>query len=97
MRQESTWKIHGAEKYTSLKIKINADRYQGGKTMATRTITFRDAVNEAMRLEMRRDPTVILFGEDVAGGATLAHMEGENKEAWGGAVQNRQNGRSARS
>jgi pyruvate/2-oxoglutarate/acetoin dehydrogenase E1 component len=37
-----------------------------------------------MRLEMRRDPTVILFGEDVAGGATLSHLEGENKEAWGG-------------
>ena len=54
--------------------------------MATRTITFRDAVNEAMRLEMRRDPTVILFGEDVAGGATLPHMEGENKEAWGGVL-----------
>ena len=54
--------------------------------MATRTITFRDAVNEAMRLEMRRDPTVILFGEDVAGGATLPHMEGENKEAWGGVM-----------
>ncbi len=54
--------------------------------MATRTITFREAVNEAMRLEMRRDPTVVLFGEDVAGGATLPHMEGENKEAWGGVL-----------
>jgi pyruvate dehydrogenase E1 component beta subunit len=39
-----------------------------------------------MQLEMRRDPTVILFGEDVAGGATLPHMEGENKEAWGGVL-----------
>jgi pyruvate/2-oxoglutarate/acetoin dehydrogenase E1 component len=54
--------------------------------MATRTITFREAINEAMRLEMRRDPTVILFGEDVAGGASLPHMEGENKEAWGGVL-----------
>ena len=54
--------------------------------MATRTITFKDAINEAMRLEMRRDPTVILMGEDVAGGATLPHMEGENKEAWGGVL-----------
>jgi acetoin:2,6-dichlorophenolindophenol oxidoreductase subunit beta len=54
--------------------------------MATRKITFRQAINEAMRLEMRRDPTVILFGEDVAGGATLPHMEGENKEAWGGVL-----------
>jgi pyruvate/2-oxoglutarate/acetoin dehydrogenase E1 component len=51
-----------------------------------RTITFRDAVNEAMRLEMRRDPTVILMGEDVAGGVTLDHMEGEGKEAWGGVL-----------
>ncbi|MBU0703675.1 MAG: alpha-ketoacid dehydrogenase subunit beta, partial [Chloroflexi bacterium] len=49
--------------------------------MATRTITFSEAINEAMRLEMRRDPTVILMGEDVAGGATLPHMEGEGKEA----------------
>ena len=54
--------------------------------MTTRTISFRDAINEAIRLEMRRDPTVILMGEDVAGGATLPHMEGENKEAWGGAM-----------
>ena len=54
--------------------------------MTERTITFREAINEAMRLEMRRDPTVILFGEDVAGGATLSHMEGENKEAWGGVL-----------
>lgn len=54
--------------------------------MAARTITFREAINEAMRLEMRRDPTVILFGEDVAGGATLPHMEGENREAWGGVL-----------
>jgi pyruvate dehydrogenase E1 component beta subunit len=37
-----------------------------------------------MRLEMRRDPTVILMGEDVAGGATLSHIEGKGKEAWGG-------------
>lgn len=30
--------------------------------------SMRTAINEAMRLEMRRDPTVILMGEDVAGG-----------------------------
>src|SRR5581483_429535 len=54
--------------------------------MAARTITFREAINEAMRLEMRRDPTVILMGEDVAGGARLAHIEGEGKEAWGGVL-----------
>lgn len=52
----------------------------------TRTITFREAVNEAMRLEMRRDPTVILMGEDVAGGAGMDHMEKAGKEAWGGVM-----------
>ena len=31
--------------------------------------TIREALNEAMRLEMRRDPNVIIIGEDVAGGA----------------------------
>ena len=51
-----------------------------------RIITFREAVIEAMQLEMRRDPTVILMGEDVAGGATLPHMQGKNKEAWGGVL-----------
>jgi pyruvate dehydrogenase E1 component beta subunit len=54
--------------------------------MTDREITFREAINEAMRLEMRRDPTVILIGEDVAGGAGLAHIEGEGKEAWGGVM-----------
>ncbi len=49
----------------------------------TRTLTFREAINEAMRLEMRRDPTVILMGEDVAGGAAT-HLEEQNEEAWGG-------------
>lgn len=54
--------------------------------MTNRTLTFREAINEAMRLEMRRDPTVILLGEDVAGGATLPHVEGEGEEAWGGVL-----------
>jgi pyruvate/2-oxoglutarate/acetoin dehydrogenase E1 component len=30
--------------------------------------TFREAINEAMRQEMARDPRVVLIGEDVAGG-----------------------------
>ncbi len=51
--------------------------------MTTRTLTFREAINEAIRLEMRRDPTVILMGEDVAGGAGT-HLEKEGTEAWGG-------------
>ncbi|MFQ5343532.1 MAG: alpha-ketoacid dehydrogenase subunit beta [Anaerolineae bacterium] len=54
--------------------------------MTSRTLTFREAINEAMRLEMRRDPTVILMGEDVAGGATLPHIEGKGEEAWGGVL-----------
>ncbi|MEA3376990.1 MAG: alpha-ketoacid dehydrogenase subunit beta, partial [Chloroflexota bacterium] len=45
--------------------------------MTDRTLTFREAINEALRLEMRRDPTVVLMGEDVAGGAGLPHVEGE--------------------
>ncbi len=54
--------------------------------MTIRTLTFREAINEAIRLEMRRDPTVILAGEDVAGGATLPHIEGKGEEAWGGVL-----------
>ena len=51
--------------------------------MTTRTITYREAINEAIRLEMRRDPTIILMGEDVAGGAAT-HLEEKGEEAWGG-------------
>ena len=32
------------------------------------TRTFREAINHAMDLEMERDPTVILIGEDIVGG-----------------------------
>jgi pyruvate/2-oxoglutarate/acetoin dehydrogenase E1 component len=51
--------------------------------MTTRTITYREAINEAIRSEMRRDPTVILMGEDVAGGAAT-HLEEKGEDAWGG-------------
>ncbi len=54
--------------------------------MAGRSMTFREAINEAIRLEMRRDPTVIIMGEDVAGGARLPHVEGRGEEAWGGVL-----------
>lgn len=50
--------------------------------MATPTISMAKAINEAICQEMRRDPTVILLGEDVAGGAGLAHLKGQ--DAWGG-------------
>jgi pyruvate dehydrogenase E1 component beta subunit len=36
-----------------------------------------------MRQEMRRDSSVILMGEDVAGGAST-HLEEKGEEAWGG-------------
>ncbi len=52
--------------------------------VATRTITFREAVNEALRQEMARDPDVVLMGEDVAGGATVPGFEQE--DAWGGVL-----------
>lgn len=51
--------------------------------MTTRTITYREAINEAIRMEMRRDSAVILMGEDVAGGAST-HLEEKGEEAWGG-------------
>ncbi|MBM3934842.1 MAG: alpha-ketoacid dehydrogenase subunit beta [SAR202 cluster bacterium] len=55
------------------------------QTQATRQISFIQAVNEALKLEMRRDPTVIVMGEDVAGGAG---REAQGiKDAWGGAMR----------
>ena len=42
--------------------------------------SFRQAINEALRQEMERDPTVILMGEDIAGGMGAP---GED-DAWGG-------------
>lgn len=47
-------------------------------------MTYAQAINEAMRLEMRRDPRVILMGEDVAGGATVTGFESD--DAWGGVL-----------
>ena len=42
--------------------------------------TVREAINDALRAEMRRDPNVIIIGEDVAGGAGCS---GE-RDAYGG-------------
>ncbi|HLN75648.1 MAG TPA: alpha-ketoacid dehydrogenase subunit beta [Nocardioidaceae bacterium] len=50
----------------------------------TRTLSMRQAINEALRLEMERDATVILMGEDVAGGATVPGFEQD--DAWGGVL-----------
>jgi pyruvate/2-oxoglutarate/acetoin dehydrogenase E1 component len=52
--------------------------------MTTRTLSFREAINEAIRLEMRRDPTVIVMGEDIVGGAKVPHLEATGEDAWGG-------------
>ena len=49
---------------------------------ATRPITYQQAVNEALRIAMREDPTVVLLGEDIAGGAMVDHLI--NDDAWGG-------------
>jgi len=53
-------------------------------TIATRELTYGEAINEAMRIAMREDPTVILMGEDVAGGAAVDHLAQD--EAWGGVL-----------
>ncbi|GAA2893037.1 alpha-ketoacid dehydrogenase subunit beta [Streptomyces mexicanus] len=47
-----------------------------------RTISYREAINEALRQEMERDPSVIVMGEDNAGGAG---SPGED-DAWGGVL-----------
>ncbi|MBX6340883.1 MAG: alpha-ketoacid dehydrogenase subunit beta [Thermomicrobiaceae bacterium] len=53
-------------------------------TVATRQLTYAEAINEAMRIAMREDPRVILMGEDVAGGANIDHLAQD--EAWGGVL-----------
>jgi pyruvate/2-oxoglutarate/acetoin dehydrogenase E1 component len=40
-------------------------------TAATQELTFSQAINQAIRQEMRRDPTIVVIGEDVAGAAGL--------------------------
>lgn len=52
--------------------------------MPDRQLSYREAINEALRLEMRRDPTVVLMGEDVTGASQSsdpAHLD-----AWGGVL-----------
>ena len=50
--------------------------------MGERSISYREALNEAMRLEMSRDSTVVVMGEDISGAPQSddpAHLD-----AWGG-------------
>ena len=47
-----------------------------------RKITYMQAINEALDQEMERDETVVVFGEDNAGGAGSPGEE----DAWGGVM-----------
>ena len=49
---------------------------------AARTMTYQQAINDALRVAMREDPRVVLLGEDIAGGAMVDHLI--NDDAWGG-------------
>ena len=49
----------------------------------TRQLSYIQAVNEALRQEMERDPSVIIMGEDIAGGAGRPDKE----DAWGGPMR----------
>ncbi|ASB87594.1 alpha-ketoacid dehydrogenase subunit beta [Bacillus sonorensis] len=49
-----------------------------------RELSMSSALNEAIKLAMRKDDDVILMGEDVAGGANVDHLQDD--EAWGGVL-----------
>ncbi|NPC91880.1 alpha-ketoacid dehydrogenase subunit beta [Bacillus sp. WMMC1349] len=50
----------------------------------TRQLSMSSALNEALKLAMKKDDHVILMGEDVAGGADVDHLHDD--EAWGGVL-----------
>ena len=54
-------------------------------TTDARELSFGQAINEAIRQEMRRDPKIIVMGEDVAGAAGRAHLG--FVDAWGGPLR----------
>src|SRR5581483_9070945 len=51
--------------------------------MAMRTITYAQAIKEALVEEMRRDPMVILYGEDVANFGGIFRITSGLKEEFG--------------
>ena len=53
------------------------------QTQSTRQISFIQAINEALRQEMTRDPDVIVMGEDFAGGGEREDFQ----DAWGGPMR----------
>lgn len=56
-----------------------------GEIAQLRELNFGQAINEALYLEMRRDSTVVILGEDVAGAAGRAHLG--LMDAWGGPMR----------
>jgi acetoin:2,6-dichlorophenolindophenol oxidoreductase subunit beta len=48
-------------------------------------LTFNQAINEALRMEMGRDPSIVIMGEDIAGGTGLAHLG--FVDSWGGSLR----------
>ena len=53
--------------------------------MAERELTYRQAINEALRLEMRRDESIFVMGEDIAGAP--GRDDPEMVDAWGGVLK----------
>lgn len=49
-----------------------------------RELTIKDAINEALAQEMAADSRVVLFGEDIAGGAGRDEAYPDAADAWGG-------------
>lgn len=50
----------------------------------SRTITFMGAINEALKLAMKKNDKIFLLGEDIAGGRNVSHLKGAG--AWGGVM-----------